>query len=378
MNKFNIPDPSNGIKLYWEDLEYTLGNGSIDSGVLQGIEGILLTFGTDFIVSGCDVTGSNIADGWVMLSGNLVRVKAHSASNNFYEVVQETNTTGDRTDNLGGTPNIYEQNRATATAASGNLNYQTGARLADMIGYDITERTFTTNGIYTLLDDEKRVTIESVSITGDILITLPTPSQYNKGADYNFNVNITTFTGDVNASQGAFSITFTGVGGSLIGTFTVRNDGSEWFLVSQTFEANTAEKGIVEKATEAERDAGTADKFIDAELLDGVTGGLKTKIIEIVNWNVDSSANFNVAHGLGTNGAKKIRGSHCTVRSDDDTDYLDLVSEGGKVIYVNTGTITSGNVRLERGSLPTGTNWDSVGGYVRGWLVLLYDDSYIP
>lgn len=133
MNKLNIPSPSNGIRLYWDDIEFLNGYGSITAGIIQAVTSITKAYGDNFIVQGCtDLGGGVISAGWIMLDGELLKVDQHTATDSYFEKVTQTNTTGDRDDKLGNPINIYQQQRATATAATGNLT-TTGLRLIDYI-----------------------------------------------------------------------------------------------------------------------------------------------------------------------------------------------------------------------------------------------------
>ena len=188
MNKFLIPDPSNGIRQFWEEFEYVLGLNTIDSGIIQAIEGILNVFGTDFIVQGCEDLGSSVtADGWILLGGNLIRVKQHTRTNTYFAAITETNTTGDRTDNLGSLINIYEQNRATSSSASGNLAYN-GLRLEDILGRTSETLAITSGSINTLTDLQRYVTITSASLSVTT-INVPNAAIKNKGVIISFNIN---------------------------------------------------------------------------------------------------------------------------------------------------------------------------------------------
>ena len=159
MNKLNIPSPSNGIKLFWEDLNYILGHGAYDAGVTQALESILLAFGNDFIVSGCADLGSSVtAEGFIMLGGTLIKVDQHTRTNNFFAATTEVNATGARTDNLGGSINIYQQNRAECTASSGNLSYL-GIRLNEILGLNISTLTISTNGTFNIANNEKIIVV---------------------------------------------------------------------------------------------------------------------------------------------------------------------------------------------------------------------------
>lgn len=93
------------------------------------------------------------------------------------------------------------------------------------------------------------------------------------------------------------------------------------------FLAQTSFPGVVERATDAERDAGTYNKFIDAQLLDGFNGGMKQKIIDIGTWDMDTTSGVVVAHGLTF---ADIRGIKVLIRDDNQTVLapLDLYSGG--------------------------------------------------
>lgn len=136
MNKINVPSPSNGIRLYWDDLNYLLGFGSFDSGVYNALVGILKAWGDNYIVQGCtDLGGNVVSAGWIMLDGELLKVDQHTSTDSYFEKITETNSTGSRDDSLGNTVNVYQQLRATATAATGNLT-KTGVRPIDFAATD--------------------------------------------------------------------------------------------------------------------------------------------------------------------------------------------------------------------------------------------------
>lgn len=121
MDKLITPVPSNGFPLNNDDIKFFLGVGSYSAGVYQALESILSIFGTDFIISGCVVSGSSISEGWIMLDSELIKVDAHTSTDNYFEKVITYNSDGNKQTQLGGLEDSYQQNRATATASSGTL-----------------------------------------------------------------------------------------------------------------------------------------------------------------------------------------------------------------------------------------------------------------
>jgi len=121
MDKLVFSTPTNGIPHNWEDLYWITGQGSYDGGIIKAIEGILSEFGDNFIVQGCVKTGSNYTAGWIFLDGELIKVDAHAATNTYWQKVTTYNSDGNKQTQLSGTVDIYQKNRATASAASGSM-----------------------------------------------------------------------------------------------------------------------------------------------------------------------------------------------------------------------------------------------------------------
>lgn len=108
---------------------------------------------------------------------------------------------------------------------------------------------------------------------------------------------------------------------------------------------------------------------------------LKTKIIEIGNWNMDATSTLNVPHGLGAN-YKNIRGLSGIIRDDNDMNYYSIPSSpsGGSAdvnFYVVRGVsvIDNTNIPVER---KTGGNFDhadfnNAAAYNRGWITITYE-----
>ncbi|MEE9354206.1 MAG: hypothetical protein V3U75_01315 [Methylococcaceae bacterium] len=100
---------------------------------------------------------------------------------------------------------------------------------------------------------------------------------------------------------------------------------------------------------------------------------VRTKVINIGDWNMVSTANKLVAHGLTL---ANIRSVNVTVRNDADTVYNPVVSTyvaGGTEIDLWIAQITATNVSLNRrnGSTYDDVAFDST-SYNRGWVIIIY------
>jgi hypothetical protein len=108
------------------------------------------------------------------------------------------------------------------------------------------------------------------------------------------------------------------------------------------------------------------------------TGGISllTKVIEIGDWNMDSTINKNVSHLLAAGQYKDIRMINVTIRDDDDLNYYTLGNHTGNTAVGGFGVqrITSTVVILERvaGGAFTGISWNDT-GYNRGWVTITYE-----
>lgn len=102
-----------------------------------------------------------------------------------------------------------------------------------------------------------------------------------------------------------------------------------------------------------------------------VTEPINRKIVEIGDWNMDSTGGVSVAHGLTLS---KIRNVSVLVRSDDGSFVAPLnYSSGGS--SAGTWSVDATNVVLGRtasGSFD-GSTWDAT-SYNRGWIILEYVD----
>lgn len=98
------------------------------------------------------------------------------------------------------------------------------------------------------------------------------------------------------------------------------------------------------------------------------------KIVEIGDWNMDSTSAVNILHGLAD--FKKIRSISGMIRNDADTIYYPLLSAsttGNGTPLIAVIGVTSTQIQITRtdGSIFDATGFDST-SYNRGWLVIGY------
>lgn len=102
---------------------------------------------------------------------------------------------------------------------------------------------------------------------------------------------------------------------------------------------------------------------------------LATKVVEIGDWNMQTSVSVNVAHGLGVDFIK-IRSISVIIRNDGGNLYYKLErinTTGG----AEGGIVDVGSASIRCGRL-TGGFFDAVGfsttPYNRGWVTFQYED----
>lgn len=325
MDKLNVPSPSNGFPFNNDDIKFFLGLGSYSNGIYQALEGILSAFGTNFIVSGCGVTGSNIAEGWVMLGGELIKVDAHTATDDYFEKVTTYNSDGNKQTQLGSTEDAYEENRATASASSGTLespvtgspDYLLKPEVLDLIRNDSDFAASETNRGSLRIADE--TTARTGSDNTEAMTTLRVLDAIRNGTAYL---------------------------------------------------AQTNYPGVRELATQTEVNNGTSSNIVTPATLAGKDGGILRKVIDIGDWNMDTTTSVSIPHGLTY--SKIIGISSVIIRNDANSlpkplDY-DLGSgAAGHYSYSSTDVILTRHVGDEFDS----TNYDST-SFNRGWIIIDY------
>jgi hypothetical protein len=117
--------------------------------------------------------------------------------------------------------------------------------------------------------------------------------------------------------------------------------------------------------------SGTTGTFSGGTKTDG-TNTLKTKILDIGDWDMDADATVSVAHGVTY---ANIRHISAMLRNDADTGKYPVgqidIGVAGLEIYFDT--VTSTNVVLARqtGGPFDSTDFDST-SYNRGWITIIY------
>lgn len=135
----------------------------------------------------------------------------------------------------------------------------------------------------------------------------------------------------------------------------------------QDVTATTTRAGIIEKATSSEREAGTADKYVDAADLLVVTGGIFHRYYEIGDWDMDTSGSTTILHGLVST---KIIGISVIIRNDGDGSRISLFSENTSGAG-GFAAINSTSISLQRitGGLFDSSSYSNT-PYNRGWVIL--------
>lgn len=114
--------------------------------------------------------------------------------------------------------------------------------------------------------------------------------------------------------------------------------------------------------------------FSPRGIADDAGANLNVKVLNIGDWNMDSTPSVNVAHGLTLS---KIRRVNVFIRNDADTTYYELSGWIGAAAAVVGCPIYAGSTNVtiyrEGGIAFDSTNFDST-SYNRGWIVIWYTD----
>lgn len=134
-----------GLPLLLDDIRQFLGRltSPANHGIYQAFNNMLGGFGTDFIVQGCVVSGStgafSITEGWILLSGELMKVDAQGPFDEASDLTFTKVTTFDPRGNKdflnGSTADTYEQNRGVISGLAGTLDFN-GARIEGIVGLE--------------------------------------------------------------------------------------------------------------------------------------------------------------------------------------------------------------------------------------------------
>ena len=101
---------------------------------------------------------------------------------------------------------------------------------------------------------------------------------------------------------------------------------------------------------------------------------IKTKIIEIGDWNMDVDQSKLVNHGLDIT---KIRTIHCIIRNDSNNTYWDFAGSRDPASETASQHLTVTNTQISL-KCATGGVFDDVSfdstSYNRGWITILYEE----
>lgn len=167
------------------------------------------------------------------------------------------------------------------------------------------------------------------------------------------------------ADTGDYEVTIANIGAALV---TVARAGSDTIdggtslslpqYTSVTLKVNSAQDGysIISKTGAVNT---TEVTYLNAEAV----GGLRVTVIDIGDWDMDTTSPTSVAHGLTRS---TIRAADVIIRNDADSAYYKL-SNYGQISFTDT------NVSLARdaGSVFDSTSYDST-SYNRGWITIWY------
>lgn len=207
------------------------------------------------------------------------------------------------------------------------------------------------------------------------------PEGTTKGGVFVFDGNAEAPAGDYNSSGDAIvrvkeAITFLPTSGTLEingdrYAYTSVTVADKEFNLSGTLSATYSEDDTVYVVTNS-----VATEATTIEDQGGIaTNGLKCKIVEIGDWDMDTDATTEVAHGLGANW-KKIKAASIVIRNDTDDIYYLFESYilGSSQALAQWVAMATTNITLCRGTggLFDSADFDST-SYNRGWITLWYE-----
>lgn len=121
--------------------------------------------------------------------------------------------------------------------------------------------------------------------------------------------------------------------------------------------------------------------------LENTSPNLKTRVIEIGEWDMASFGTHSVEHGLPLDEYKKVRSISVIIRDDDDEDYYDFlginaggggINETGRSGYIsgfnaaNPRRFTFVRTDAADGGRFENSQFNAAGGYNRGWVTIMY------
>lgn len=139
-----------------------------------------------------------------------------------------------------------------------------------------------------------------------------------------------------------------------------------------TLGGGTADQ-IIKKSDSADFNTAMVNSILPAS----GTANLKIKVIEIGDWNMDTTGSVNITHGVAN--FKKIRSVYAVIRDDGDTLYTPLISDSlpasSTGLRGQVAVFQSSTLRLDRlvSGVYDSASYDST-GYNRGWVTIIYEE----
>jgi hypothetical protein len=228
----------------------------------------------------------------------------------------------------------------------------------------------------TLAANVKSVLINLSGAVNDSYIRVPNPDTANGGMRIVFDLDSVILaayqTLSIETASGTVIKQWVEATGSPL-TFEnalliIYSDGYEgdWHIEYELYEGTTSQKGLQETATDAEAQTLTSDLVVlTPGNLNAVIAGLRRKIVNIGDWDMDSDAGLNISHGLTYD---NIRGVSVLIRDDADSVRILLNSEDNSV-----AAVASTQIQMLRngGGLFDNVSYDAT-SYNRGWIIIDY------
>jgi hypothetical protein len=371
MNKL-LTTGTGGEPIYLDDLRWN------DDAYRAAMTGIILGLSgsNDCIIQGCDLVSSTISAGYILLSGEILRVDSHIKTNTYFAKVVTYDASGQTQFKDGTTHQVYQKNRATCTSATPGLAYNANKLTFYATGECM--KTGTLNSI-TLNISSGTVVNGTASIATSVLANIT--SSYPGAIEYHYNIAD-------NTQMVYFDVTLDGYSGvynhifkiydsesNLIKTlnttitinykFLVINTGNEWLTVP-------VNAGIGSLDYCAGDDLRLSDSR-EQKSIAGIT--IHKKVIPIGVWNMNTTDSVTLSHGLTDT---KILSIIAVIYLDSALGGVNINSIGINSELGGTVEWLSGNIYLLRtlGGVFDSANFQTTptinGTVTRGYVTIEY------